>query len=201
MKVIRKVSMEVEHFEIGDQIKIKLKGAGKFTATCHKITNDGALFVFDNCVARKQMNDTDTTEGGFDESDLCTWLNTEFIDRFPNKYIKRIVRPEGCEHLLWLLSEEQVFGSNLPFDDQLELMRDPKHRVCSYPDGSRATGGCVMSWPRRTSRMWARTAMRAATPPRTRMACARLSSSRIFNHRPLWAGIGGNHGKNIQKVR
>lgn len=138
MKVIRKVSMEVEHFEIGDQIKIKLKGAGKFTATCHKITNDGALFVFDNCVARKQMNDTDTTEGGFDESDLCAWLNTEFIDRFPNKYIKRIVRPEGCEHLLWLLSEEQVFGSNLPFDDQLELMRDPKHRVCSYPDGSRA---------------------------------------------------------------
>jgi len=139
MKVIRKVTMEVEHFEIGDQIKIKLKGAGKFTATCHKITNDGALFVFDNCVARKQMNDTDTTEGGFDESDLCAWLNTEFIDRFPNKYIKRIVRPEGCEHLLWLLSEEQVFGSNLPFDYQLELMRDPKHRVCSYPDGSRAT--------------------------------------------------------------
>ena len=138
MKVIRKVSMEVEHFEIGDQIKIKLKGAGKFTATCHKITDKGALFVFDNCVARKQMNDTDTTEGGFDESDLCAWLNTELIDRFPNKYIKRIVRPEGYEHLLWLLSEEQVFGSNLPFDDQLELMKDPKHRVCSYPDGSRA---------------------------------------------------------------
>ena len=42
------------------------------------------------------------------------------------------------DHLLWLLSEEQVFGSDLPFDEQLELMKDPKHRVCSYPDGSRA---------------------------------------------------------------
>ena len=39
---------------------------------------------------------------------------------------------------LWLLSEEQVFGSDLPFNEQLELMKDPKHRVCSYPDGSRA---------------------------------------------------------------
>lgn len=138
MKVIRKVTMKSDHYEVGDQIKIKLKGVGKFTVTCHKITDKGALFVFDNCVTRRQMNDTDTTEGGFDESDLCAWLNTELIDRFPNKYIKRIVRPEGCEHLLWLLSAEQVFGTELPFDDQLELMKDPKHRVCSYPDGSRA---------------------------------------------------------------
>ena len=136
MKVIRKVTMNADHFEIGDQIKIKLKGVGKFTATCHKITDKGALFVFDNCVTRRQMNETDTTEGGFDESDLCAWLNTDFIDKFPNKYIKRMTRIG--EHLISLLTEEEVFGADLPFDDQLELMKDPKHRVCSYPDGSRA---------------------------------------------------------------
>jgi hypothetical protein len=136
MKVIRKVTMYADHFEIGDQIKIKLKGAGKFTATCHKITDKGALFVFDNCVTRRQMNETDTTEGGFDESNLCAWLNTDFIDKFPNKYIKRMTRIG--EHLISLLTKEEVFGADLPFDDQLELMKDPKHRVCSYPDGSRA---------------------------------------------------------------
>ena len=138
MKAIRKVKMEVEHFEIGDQINIKLKGYGKFTATCHKNINGQALFVFDNCVGSRPMNEANTTKGGFDESDMCAWLNTELIDVFPEKYIKRMLRPEGMDHLLWLLSEEQVFGLNLPFDDQLELMRDPKHRVCSYPDGSRA---------------------------------------------------------------
>ena len=137
MKVIRKVTMNADHFEIGDQIKIKLKSAGKFTATCHKITDKGALFVFDNCVTRRQMNETDTTEGGFDESDLCAWLNTDFIDKFPNKYIKRMTRIG--EHLISLLTEEEVFGADPPFDDQLELMKDPKHRVCSYPDGSRAS--------------------------------------------------------------
>lgn len=137
MKVIRKVTMNADLFEIGDQIKIKLKSAGKFTATCHKITDKGALFVFDNCVTRRQMNETDTTEGGFDESDLCAWLNTDFIDKFPNKYIKRMSRIG--EHLISLLTEEEVFRADLPFDGQLELMKDPKHRVCSYPDGSRAS--------------------------------------------------------------
>ena len=56
MKAIRKVKMEVEHFEIGDQINIKLKGYGKFTATCHKNVNGQALFVFDNCVGSRPMN-------------------------------------------------------------------------------------------------------------------------------------------------
>ena len=65
-------------------------------------------------------------------------LDPRLIDAFPEKYIKRMLRPEGMDHLLWLLSEEQVFGSDLPFNEQLELMKDPKHRVCSYPDGSRA---------------------------------------------------------------
>lgn len=135
MKAIRKVKMEVEHFEIGDQINIKLKGYGKFTATCHKNVNGQALFVFDNCVGSRPMNETNTTQGGFDESDMCAWLNTELIDAFPEKYIKRMLRPEGMDHLLWLLSEDEVFG--LP-DWRLRLMDDPKYRVCSYPDGSRA---------------------------------------------------------------
>ena len=135
MKAIRKVKMEVEHFEIGDQINIKLKGYGKFTATCHKNVNGQALFVFDNCICRHCMNETNTNEGGFPASDMCVWLNTELIDAFPDKIVKRMVRPEEGNNLLWLLSEDDVFG--LP-DWRLRLMDDPKYRVCSYPDGSRA---------------------------------------------------------------
>ena len=135
MKAIRKVKMEVEHFEIGDQINIKLKGYGKFTATCHKNVNGQALFVFDNCVSSRPMNESGSTEGGFPASDMCTWLNTELIDAFPDKIVKRMVKPEDSNDLLWLLSEDEVFG--LP-DWRLRLMDDPKYRVCSYPDGSRA---------------------------------------------------------------
>ena len=138
MKAWRKVKMNVDHFEIGDQIKIKLKGYGKFTATCHKIDDSRHTFVFDNCICRHHMNECDTNEGGYPASDMCVWLNTELIDTFPDKYVKRMVRPEGMDDLLWLLSEEEVFGSDPPFDSQLRLMADPKYRVCSYPDGSRA---------------------------------------------------------------
>ena len=135
MKVIRKVKMEVEHFEIGDQINIKLKGYGKFTATCHKIDENKHTFVFDNCICSRPMNESGNTEGGFPASDMCTWLNTELIDAFPDKIVKRMVKPEDSNDLLWLLSEDEVFG--LP-DWRLRLMDDPKYRVCSYPDGSRA---------------------------------------------------------------
>ena len=135
MKAWRKVKMNVDHFEIGDQINIKLKGYGKFTATCHKIDGSRHTFVFDNCICRHHMNERDTNEGGYPASDMCVWLNTELIDTFPDKYVKRMVRPEGMDDLLWLLSEEEVFG--LP-DWRLRLMDDPKYRVCSYPDGSRA---------------------------------------------------------------
>ena len=47
MKVSRRVEFKTESYAVGDVIKIKLKDGHKTTATCHKVYDDKALFVFD----------------------------------------------------------------------------------------------------------------------------------------------------------
>lgn len=138
MKVYRKVKMKTNHIEVGDQIKIKLKGYGTFTATAQKADITGkeycVLFLFDNCIDRHCMNETDTTEGGYEESDMNKYLNTEILDAFPDK-IRDLMEPFDVKHTyLRLLSENEVFS-----DDALPLMQDVKNRVCSDTDGCRAT--------------------------------------------------------------
>lgn len=41
MKVKRTVTMKVDNFEIGDQITVKLREYGKFTATAHELHRVG----------------------------------------------------------------------------------------------------------------------------------------------------------------
>ena len=52
LKVTRKVEFKTEDFCVGDQISVKLKGFGKFTATVQKITDEGVLFMFDEEIGR-----------------------------------------------------------------------------------------------------------------------------------------------------
>lgn len=131
MKVYRKVKMKVSGYEVGDQIKIKLSGYGKFTATCHKIESGKALFIFDNCVTKHQMNEANITEGGFEGSSLCNWMNKVLVNTFPPKLRKKLCFNDGL--LLWIPSKEEVFGND-EGNGQLELMKDRKNRISSLPD-------------------------------------------------------------------
>ena len=137
MKVYRRVKMKTNHIEVGDQIKIKLKGHETFTATAQKVDITGGecciLFLFDNCIDRHCMNETDTNEGGYEKSDMNKYLNTEILDAFPKK-IRDLMEPFDVKHTyLRLLSESEVFS-----DDALPLMQDVKNRVCSDTEGCRA---------------------------------------------------------------
>lgn len=90
--VLKKCKMVVRtgDIKIGDQIEIELKYLGTFTATAHDITDKGVLFIFDDCVARRQMNDTCTNNGSYKKSDLYKWINTTLLDAFPEDIRKRI---------------------------------------------------------------------------------------------------------------
>ena len=141
MKVLRKVKMKVEYFELGDQIEIKLKDMGRYTATVHKTYVDGtALCIFDNCVADMPMNEENTNEGGFNNSDLRQWMNSVLYSRFPKKIRARMVQfPEQYDSVyLRVPTRGEVFGeSDEDFEedheDRLPLMKDRKHRICMSP--------------------------------------------------------------------
>lgn len=135
MNVLRKVKISTEEVKIGDQIEISLSGGlGDFTATAHKITDAGVLFVFDDYVTSRPMNERDTNEGGFEHSDLKKWMDDLLIKAFPawlKGRISNLTLPTVGEFFghedKW---NESYFESDS--DKQLPLMKERKNRVAYF---------------------------------------------------------------------
>ena len=65
MKALRKQKIETANIQVGDQIVIPLAELGEFTATVHKVTDEGVMFIFDEYVTCRPMNNCSTKKGGF----------------------------------------------------------------------------------------------------------------------------------------
>ena len=135
MKVIRKQEIETTDYSIGDQIEVKLEGTvnGTYTATVHRIDENGILFMFDDCIAERMMNAGQTYKGGYENSDLKKWLSNNVLPSFPNSIREKIIE-------LSIPSYEMIFGREYPSyfeieetdDEQLELMKNRKNRIALY---------------------------------------------------------------------
>lgn len=139
MKVKRTVTMKVDNFEIGDQITVKLREYGKFTATAHEITDKGTLFIFDDCVCANPMNNEDTKEGGYLVSDLRKFVTQDLLKAFPDKLLARMVKDDNGD-LISIPTYGQIFGKDLDDEwdqknieidqrEQLPLMVKRKNRI------------------------------------------------------------------------
>lgn len=135
MKVTRKVTFKTDDVCVGDQITVKLRGFGKFTATAMKVTDEKVLFLFDDPIARHPMNESDTNEGGFEFSDMERWLRYAVLPAFPERIrhkVKSITLPTYGE----------IFGHDYDADfyrhfepdedEQFELMKRRGNRVCDF---------------------------------------------------------------------
>lgn len=136
MQVIRTSTIETKDFQIGDRISIELNGFGVFTATVHKITDEGALIIFDEYVTSRPMNDDRTNEGGFEKSDLKKWMNTTLLPAFPENlqsHIRELSIPSVGEMFghddEW---DERTFEADS--DEQLPLMKKRCNRVAYLKD-------------------------------------------------------------------
>ncbi len=140
MKVLRMHDLETEEFIVGDRITIALKDPEsreihEFTATAQKITDDGTLFMFDECVARRAMNDKATNRGGFEFSDLQAWLDDCLLPCFPKGLRPRIRN-------LTVPTYGQIFGHDNWYeevmepdgDEQFPLMAKRENRVADFND-------------------------------------------------------------------
>lgn len=135
MKVTRTTTIETEDFQIGDRISIDLDEFGVFYATVHKLTEEGALFIFDEYVTSRPMNDKWTNKGRFEKSDLKKWMNTTLLSAFPDNLRNRVVGlsipsvGEMFGHDEWI---NKTFEKDI--DEQLPLMKDRRNRI-AYLDG------------------------------------------------------------------
>ncbi len=133
MEVIRKQKLEVTEIRVGDQIVVPLEGFGEFTTTAQKITEKGVLFMFDDCVAKHQMNDDCTNKGGYAKSNMKKWIDTVLLSAFPEELRGRIQD-------LTLPTYGMMFGHDGWYkraiepdgDEQLPLMAKRKNRVADF---------------------------------------------------------------------
>lgn len=133
-----KIKADINQLEVGDVISFKLKDGEKVEARAVKREEGKMLMHFVDCLKDEYpMNEKSTNEGGYEESDLRRILNTDIIDKFPDKIVKRIT-PDKNGDLLFLLSIEEVCGLNNEFEEaegQLEIYKTPKSRVKALGKG------------------------------------------------------------------
>lgn len=136
INVMRMCKKDVNSILVGDKILVPLNGFGTFTATAHKITDEGVLFIFDNYVVQHQMNEKDINECDFEKSDLKKWLDAVLFEAFPDWLKGRIVK-------LSIPTAGELFGHEDEWcneyiepdaEEQLPLMKERRNRVAYFND-------------------------------------------------------------------
>lgn len=122
MEVLRKVSIEVnegEQYCVGDQITVRMKELGNFTATVQAIEDESIVFMFDDIIAKHNHHE------------IQEWLDNDILPLFPETFnVSEIVLPT-CGQIFgkdeWCID---IFDPDT--DEQFELMKRRGNRVCDY---------------------------------------------------------------------
>lgn len=122
MEVLRKVSVEVnegKQYCVGDQITVRMKELGNFTATVQAIEEDSVVFMFDDIIAKHNHND------------IQEWLDNDILPLFPETFNVTDITLPTCGQIFgydeW---RREFFESDT--DEQFELMKRRGNRVCDY---------------------------------------------------------------------
>lgn len=134
MKVLRTIETDdANGFQIGDKITVPY-GGQDFTATCQLVKDGKSTFFSDDCIGRRQMNNTNTNKGGYAESDLKAWIDKSVFPALQGVFGDKL-------QSVSIPTIEQVFGSTgykymEKLDcEQLPLQKIRQNRICSEPNG------------------------------------------------------------------
>lgn len=122
MEVLRKVSIEVnegEQYYVGDQITVRMKEFGNFTATVQAIEEDSVVFMFDDIITKH------------DHNDIQEWLDNDILPLFPETFNVAEITLPTCGQIFG----DHKIGAEIfepDTDEQFELMKRRGNRVCNY---------------------------------------------------------------------
>ena len=132
MKIKRELTIHDRDLRVGDRIKVKLPTETHW-ATAYKKNGSVLHFIFDDCLDElRPMNSENTTEGGYEASELRTYLK-ELGEQIPEKLKKKMIPDENGD-LLFLLDLREVCGCNEKWEEtggQLDFFKDRRNRVAS----------------------------------------------------------------------
>ena len=135
-------------FDIGDKMMVPLGKLGNFTATVQKVTNNKVLFIFDDYVAKRPMNEDGGNAGGYSQSDLKKWIDSELYNMFPAVLKQRMTGlsiPTLGEICGWAdkWDRDHIEADG---DEQLPLMKQRRNRVAYYKND------CEFGWLRNATK-------------------------------------------------
>lgn len=148
MVIMRSMVFTTDNIKIGDQILVPLGNLGTFTATAQMVKDDKVLFLFDDYVAKRPMNEDGGNVGGYDMSDLKKWIDTELYNMFPAVLKQRMTGlsiPTLGEICGWG-DEWDRDHIEADGDEQLPLMKQRRNRVAYYKND------CEWGWLRNATK-------------------------------------------------
>ncbi len=125
-----------ESFNVGDTITVDLKDGVTMriaVAGINTYAEGEVVFAFKDILPEEHyMNEHCTNEGGYEASDMATYLDTEIFDLLPDDLQEVIKERRG--HKLWLFSRREVFGADgryiCPDEDvHLPYYKEAENRV------------------------------------------------------------------------
>lgn len=134
--------------KVGDKLMVPLGKLGNFTATVQKITNNKVLFIFDDYVVKRPMNEDGGNAGGYSKSDLKKWIDTELYNMFP-AVLKQRMTGLSIPTLGEICSWDDEWDRNhieADGDEQLPLMKQRRNRVAYY------NNNCAWGWLRNATK-------------------------------------------------
>lgn len=137
MKVLRKMETETNTLQVGDVIVLK----DGYTATCQKLTPDGALMLLDQYVAEKPINKERTNRGGWQSSDLRMYLNDAGMaeELLPEELIAHLGSFENGDTFrlpkLGEMVDKVPDWAEYQDAEQWPLMKDRCNRIAFHKDG------------------------------------------------------------------
>lgn len=155
------ISSEIKHgyvtaiLSVGDKISFQLKNgktASVSVAALNLYEGNSAIFVFDELLWQKEMNQTSTNRGGWAHSKMADFLENEILPQFPDELVS-VIKPrtivqklDGTEYertsRLWLPSRTEMFGEHTSYkecdfgDVQFPLFKTEKSRVKAQENGT-----------------------------------------------------------------
>lgn len=159
--------------KVGDKITVDLKDFGSFEATAHEVTDNDVLFIFDDYIAERSMNEKPTNEGGYEKSDLKKWIDSYLYNSFPLELKNRMLEltiPTVGQMIGWDDEwDKEHFESD--GDEQLPLMKKRRNRVAYF------NNECEWDWLRNAMKKEYSSAFFAVVASYGRAYCIFASSS------------------------
>lgn len=134
MILVRKTVFEElpETYKVGDQFVFDTNNFGVVSATCHKVDDNVALFICDDCVTKACINKNNSNAGGFYNSDLKRWLKTKFQPELP-PYIRNHLVELSIPTYGMIFGHDDWYDNFEPdSDEQLPLMKSRKYRIADF---------------------------------------------------------------------